>query len=149
MLPKKGSGNSGLYIHGNYELQIFNSLNKAKPDQKDMGGIYGFSKPLINATRKPGVWQVYDIRYMAPRRDKTGTIIEQGSITAWLNGKLVQDNAKFGEPKSKYHPFRHQATPYLKAIWKQQKATMVGPLFLQDHDSPVRFRNIWAVPLGN
>lgn len=149
MLPDTGSGNSGLYIHGNYEVQIFNSLGKAKPDEKDMGGIYGFSKPLVNATLKPGVWQVYDIRYIAPRRGEDGEIIEDGSITAWLNGQLVQDHARFGEPKSKYHPFRYKTTPYLKSIWEQQKATSVGPLFLQDHDSPVKFRNIWVLPLGD
>jgi hypothetical protein len=149
MLPEKGSGNSGIYIHGNYELQIFNSFGKENPGQGDAGGIYGFSKPLVNACRKPGEWQVYDIRYRAPRRDESSQIIDEGSITAWLNGQKVQDNTRFGEPRSKYHPYRYGTTPYLQEIWKQQKQTMTGPVFLQDHDSPVRFRNVWLRPLDD
>ncbi len=147
MLPEQGSGNSGIYIHGNYELQIFNSHGKKDPTMQDMGAVYGFSKPLVNACRPPGQWQVYDARYRAPRRNKDGEIVEQGSLTVWLNGKLVQDQAKFGEPRSSYHPFRYGATPYLKKVWQQQKQTMTGPLFLQDHDNPVQFRNVWIRPL--
>ena len=147
MLPKKGSGNSGVYIHGNYELQIFNSFGKKGLDKGSMGAIYGFSKPLVGATRKPGQWQVYDIRYRAPRRDAQQRIIEEGSITAWLNGKKVQEDARFGEPRSTYHPYRYRTTPYLQEIWKRQKKTMTGPVFLQDHGSPVRFRNVWVRPL--
>ncbi len=149
MLPEKTSGNSGVYIHGNYELQIYNSFGKKKPEMGDAGAIYGFSIPQVNACRKPGEWQVYDIRYRAPRRDDSGEIIEEGSITAWLNGKKVQDNATFGEPKSKYHPYRYKTTPYLQKIWERQKKTMTGPVFLQDHDSPVRFRNVWLRPLDD
>lgn len=107
---------------------------------------YGFAPPLVNASRKPGEWQVYDIRYRAPRRDTTGAIVEEGSVTAWLNGQKVQDNTTFGEPRSKYHPYRYGTTPYLQTIWTTQKQTSVGPVFLQDHDSPVRFRNIWIRP---
>jgi hypothetical protein len=147
MLPEKTSGNSGVYIHGNYELQIFNSFGKKDPNQGDAGGIYGFSKPLVNACRRPGEWQVYDIRYRAPRRDNKGEIVEEGSITAWLNGQKVQDDTRFGEPRSNYHPYRYGTTPYLQEIWKRQKQTMIGPVFLQDHDSPVRFRNVWVRPL--
>jgi hypothetical protein len=146
-LPKTGSGNSGIYIHGNYELQIFNSYGRTELTQNEMGAIYGFAPPLVNASRKPGEWQVYDIRYRAPRRDATGAIVAEGSVTAWLNGQKVQDNTTFGEPRSKYHPYRYGTTPYLQTIWTTQKQTSVGPLFLQDHDSPVRFRNIWIRPL--
>jgi hypothetical protein len=149
MLPEKTSGNSGVYIHGNYELQIFNSSGKDKPGSGDAGAIYGFSKPLVAACRKPGEWQVYDIRYRAPRRNEDGEIVENGSITAWLNGQKVQDNATFGEPRSRYHPYRYGTTEYLQEIWKRQKKTMTGPVFLQDHDSPVRFRNVWVRPLDD
>lgn len=147
MLPESEPGNSGIYIHGNYELQIYNSLGKEKLDQGDMGAIYGFADPMVNATREPGEWQVYDIRYRAPRRNEKGEIVEEGTITAWLNGQLVQENTRFGEPRSKYHPYRHGVTPYLEAIWERQKKTGVGPVFLQDHDNPVRFRNVWVRPL--
>lgn len=146
-LPESGKGNSGIYIHGNYELQIYNSHKAEKLTQNEMGAVYGFAPPLVNASREPGTWQVYDIRYRAPRRGDDGSIVTPGSITAWLNGKKVQDATRVGEPRSKYHPFRYGTTPYLKEIAKLQKATSVGPVFLQDHDSPVQFRNVWVRPL--
>jgi len=149
VLPEHTSGNSGVYIHGNYELQIFNSFGKEEPKMEDMGAIYGFSVPQANACRKPGEWQIYDIRYRAPRRDENSTIVQEGSITAYLNGVKVQDNTTFGEPKSRWHPYRYGTTQYLQGIWKRQKKTMTGPVFLQDHDSPVRFRNVWIRPLDD
>ncbi len=149
LLPPKGSGNSGVYIHGNYELQIIRSHDKKTLTQKDMGAVYGFAKPLVNAARKPGEWQVYDILYAAPRRDGKQKIVKEGSITAWLNGQLVQKNTRFGESRSVYHPYRHQTTPYLTAIFEKQKKTMTGPVFLQDHGHAVRFRNVWILPLDD
>jgi hypothetical protein len=146
LLPEKGPGNSGVYIHGNYEVQIFNSYGKEKVTQDDAGAVYGFSPPLVNACRKPGEWQVFDIRYRAPRRDENGTIVEKGTITAWYNGQKVQDGATFGEPKSTFHPFRFGNTPFLNTIRDRQKKTMTGPVFLQDHGNPVKFRNVWVVP---
>lgn len=149
MLSEKGSSNSGIYIHGNYELQIIHSAGKEKLGAGDCGGIYGFHKPLVNAALGRDVWQVYDITYIAPRRDKDGKITKPGNITATLNGKLVQDGAEFFEPRSTYHPYRYNTTDYLKTIWKKQLATSIGPVFLQDHDNPVRFRNVWVKPLDD
>ena len=149
MVSQIAEGNSGIYIHGNYELQIFNSFDKKEVTEHDQGALYGFSKPLVNASKKPGEWQIYDIRYRAPRRDENGKITKPGSVTAWLNGQLVQDNTTFEEPRSVYHPFRYGTTDYLKKIWKQQLATSVGPVFLQDHGSPTRFRNVWIKPLDD
>ncbi len=108
--------------------------------------MYGFSAPLENACRKPGEWQVFDIRYRAPRRDDTGMIAEKGTVTVWFNGKKVQDNTEFGEPKSTFHPFRFGNTPYLDKIRDHQKQTAIGPVFLQDHGNPVKFRNVWVFP---
>src|SRR3954453_16775242 len=71
MLPEKGPGNSGVYIHGHYEVQILNSFGKKAITQEDCGSLYAFPKPLVHACRKPGEWQVLDIRYRAPRRDKS------------------------------------------------------------------------------
>ncbi len=146
LVPEKGNGNSGIYIHGNYEVQILNSFGKEKITQEDAGAVYGFSAPLVNACRKPGEWQVFDIRYRAPRRDESGKITENGTATVWFNGKKVQDGAKFGEPKSTFHPFRFGTTPYLEKIRDRQKKTMTGPVFLQDHNNPVKFRNVWVLP---
>ena len=149
MLPNTGSGNSGIYIHGHYELQIINSAGRKVLKEGDMGAVYGFSKPLVNAALDPGQWQVYDIRYRATRRDEKGRITSEGTITAWLNGKKVQENTPLGEPRSPYHPFRYKTTPYLKNIRAAQKTSGAGPLFLQDHDNPVRFRNVWVRPLDD
>lgn len=146
MLPEKGPGNSGVYIHGNYEVQILNSFGKEKITQEDAGSLYGFAPPLENACRKPGEWQVFDIRYRAPRRDESSMIVEKGTVTVWFNGKKVLDGAQFGEPKSVYHPFRYGTTPYLEKIRDIQKKTMTGPVFLQDHGNPVKFRNVWVLP---
>lgn len=146
LLPDKGPANSGVYIHGNYEIQILNSFGKEKVTQDDAGAVYGFSPPLVNACRKPGEWQVFDIRYKAPRRDEAGKIVENGSATVWFNEKKVQDGARFAEPKSTFHPFRFGTTPYLEKIRDRQLKTMTGPLFLQDHGNPVKFRNVWVVP---
>jgi hypothetical protein len=148
LLPEKGPGNSGVYIHGNYEIQIINSFGKPKDKitQEDAGSVYKFSPPLENACRKPGEWQVFDIRYTAPRRDEAGKITQNGKVTVWFNGVKVQDNTEFGEPRSTFHPFRFGNTPYLDKIRDQQKKTMTGPVFLQDHGNPVQFRNVWVVP---
>jgi hypothetical protein len=146
LLPEKGPANSGVYIHGNYEVQILNSYGREKVTQEDAGAVYGFAPPLENACRKPGEWQVFDIRYRAPRRDDTGRIVENGAVTVWFNGRRVQDNTRFGEPKSTFHPFRFGNTPYLDRIRDQQKKTMTGPVFLQDHGNPVKFRNVWVLP---
>ncbi len=146
MLPEKGVGNSGVYLHGNYEVQIINSVGKEKPTQQDAGAVYGFAPPLANACRKPGEWQVFDIRYRAPRRDDAGTITQDGTVTVWFNGTKVQDSTPVGEPKSTFHPFRFGNTPYLDAIRDRQKKTSTGPVFLQDHGNPVKFRNVWVLP---
>lgn len=151
MLPEKGSGNSGIYIHGNYELQIIHSAGKPqdKLTQEDIGSVYGFAPPIVNADRGRLQWQVYDIRYQAPRRGDDGKITQPGKITAWLNGQKVQAETEVGEPRSQYHPFRYKTTPYLDKIWEQQQQTAIGPVFLQDHDSPVKFRNVWVRPLDD
>lgn len=146
LLPPKGPGNSGVYIHGNYEIQILNSAGREKITQEDAGALYGFSPPLENACKKPGDWQVFDIRYRAPRRDEAGKIIENGRVTVWFNGAKVQDETRFGEPKSAFHPFRFGTTPYLEKIRDRQRKTMTGPVFLQDHGNPVKFRNVWVLP---
>ncbi len=149
MLPPKGSGNSGIYIHGNYELQILNTHGKDEITMNDMGALYGFKKALVNAARPPGEWQVYDIRYRAPRRNEEGNITKPGSVTAFLNGQKVQDETTFEEARSSFHPYRHGVTSYLKKVGKRQRLTMTGPIFLQDHNNAVKFRNVWLVPLDN
>lgn len=144
MVDPAAHGNSGLYLHGHYEMQIYDSFGVEPPTEQDEGSLYRFAPPLVNAARRPGEWQVYDIRFVAPRRDAGGRIVRAGSVTAWLNGKLVQDGLTFTEPRSPFIPYRHGVTDYLRGVEKELRATGRGPLFLQDHGSPTRYRNVWV-----
>jgi len=148
---KKGNwaGNSGVYIFGMYELQILNSYNNPVEPKEAVGAVYGISPPLVNAAQKPGEWQVYDILYTAPRRDDQGKVVEPGEITALLNGVLVQHKVHFTESVSRWNPLVYRKTAYTDKILASIRRTGCGPLFLQDHGSPVRFRNIWLRPLDD
>jgi len=73
-------------------------------------------------------------------------VVTPGSITAWLNGTKVQDGIEFTEPRSPYVPYKHGVTDHLRDVEKRLVSTGEGPLFLQDHRSPTRFRNVWIVP---
>ena len=129
-------------------MQIINSAGKSTLTNEDNGAIYAIHAPLVNACKGIGEWQTVEINYRAPRRSK-GRIIEKGRITVRLNGQLVIDDAELYEPVARFHPFRHGATPYLKRIEERLLETGVGPVFLQDHDSPTRFRNIRIRPLDD
>ncbi len=144
-----GAGNSGVYLFGLYEMQILNSYENPISPKQLLGALYGISAPLVNAARKPGEWQVYDILYTAPRRDEGGKVVQPGEVTALLNGVLVQHKAHFTESVSHYNPLVYKTTPYTDKILASIRATDCGPLFLQDHNSPVRFRNIWIRPLDD
>jgi hypothetical protein len=130
--PVKGNGqargNSGIYLMGRYEIQVLDCYeNKTYPNGQ-CGAFYGHSAPLVNACRKPGEWQVYDIIFHAPKKQPDGTI-KPGSFTVLHNGVLIQDHVPVdGEPTT--------SAP-LKGVEEK------GPLFLQDHGNPVRYRNVW------
>jgi hypothetical protein len=143
MTSPEAKGNSGLYLHGQYEMQIYDSFGVQPPTDQDEGSLYRFGKPIVNASLPAGQWQVYDIRFIAPRRDAAGTVLKPGRVTAWLNGRLVQNELRFTEPRSPYTPYKHGVTDYLTGVEKHLLATGEGPLFLQDHGSPTRFRNVW------
>ncbi|MEM0925454.1 MAG: DUF1080 domain-containing protein [Planctomycetota bacterium] len=149
MTNADGSGNSGIYLHGLYEIQILNARPGQQQTQKDLGALYGFEAPAVAAGKPPGQWQVLDIRYIAPRRDDKGDLVEKGAVTVWLNGQRVHHATRFGEQRSKYNPYVYRTTAYLQEVWAYQQQNSVGPLFLQDHDNPVRFRNIWIRPLDD
>ena len=136
------AGNSGLYIHGLYELQIYNSYDQKIKPSAMLGAIYGQYIPPVNVARPAEQWQVYDIIFHAPRRNEAGQVSEPGRVTAFLNGVLLYDNVEIKEP-TVYGPLHHQPTPYSKELYSKIKQTGRGPLFLQDHHSQVRFRNIW------
>jgi Domain of Unknown Function (DUF1080) len=127
----QGRGNSGIFLQGRYEIQILDSYNNKTYYHGQAGAVYKQYAPLVNACRKPGEWQVYDIIYHAPRFDEAGKLLKPGTVTILQNGVLVQDNVEIkgptsgpGAPKYKAHPLKQ-------------------PLALQDHHNPIRFRNIW------
>jgi hypothetical protein len=124
----QGRGNSGVYLLGRYEIQVLDSYNNPTYPDGQAGAFYGHAAPLVNVARKPGEWQTYDIIFHAPRTAADGTI-KPGSFTVLHNGVLVQDRVPIpGEPTTAAQ-FRGVAAE--------------GPLVLQDHGNPVRFRNIW------
>lgn len=147
MVSPEAKGNSGLYLHGHYEMQIYDSFGVKPVTEQDEGSLYRFAKPIVNAALPAGEWQVYDIRFIAPHRDAAGAIIRPGRVTAWLNGRMVQNGLTFTEPRSPYVPYKHGVTEHLRAIERRLLATGEGPLFLQDHGSPTRYRNVWIKPL--
>lgn len=129
----QGRGNSGVYLQGRYEIQVLDSFqNKTYPNGQ-AAAFYLHSPPLANASRKPGEWQSYDIIFHAPKKSTDGKI-EAGSFTVLHNGVLVQDHV----------PVPGDATT--AAMF--QGVTPKGPLVLQDHGNPVRYRNIWLRPLA-
>ena len=149
---KKGgeaSGNSGVYLHGLFEQQILNSFKNRSRPKSMVGALYGFSAPLVNASRAPKTWQAYDIIFRAPRRDAEGEPIEPGSVTTLLNGVVVQINTQFSKRKSVYTPLYFNTTPYAIRVRESLLKTGCGPFQLQNHNSPVRFRNIWIRPLDD
>jgi len=124
----QGRGNSGVYFQGRYEIQVLDSYqNKTYPNGQ-AGALYGVAAPLVNACRKPGEWQTYEIIFHPPKPSSEGKI-QPGSVTVLHNGVLVQDHvAVTGQSTT--------AAAFHDAVSK-------GPLMLQDHGNPVRYRNIW------
>lgn len=126
------SGNSGIFLMGHYELQVLNSWrNDTYPDGQ-AAAVYGQYPPLVNASRAPGTWQVYDIVFRAPRFDPAGALLRPATMTVLHNGVLVQDHVTITGPVS--HGSRPPYEAHAAAL----------PLGLQDHGEPVRFRNIWV-----
>lgn len=124
----QGRGNSGVYLMGRYEIQVLDSYNNKTYPNGQAGAFYGHNPPLVNACRKPGAWQTYDIIFRAPKALGDGRV-QPGSFTVLHNGVLIQDHIPVGgEPTT--------AAP-LKGVAES------GPLYLQDHGNPVRYRNIW------
>ncbi len=136
------AGNSGLYIHGLYELQIHNSYDHQIEAKSMLGAVYGQYSPPANVARPAEQWQEYDIIFHAPRRNAAGKVSKPGRITVFLNGVILHDNVEIKAP-TVYGPLHHRPTAYSKALYEEIRKTGRGPLFLQDHHSPVRFRNIW------
>ncbi len=128
-------GNSGVYLMNRYEIQILNCWgNRTYPDGM-VGALYGQKPPLVNACRKPGQWNSYDIHFAAPLFEDKNEPVRKARVTVYLNNVLVQDDAAF-----------IGSTTWRK-VGKYKKHPPKEPFKLQHHGNPVRFRNIWVAPL--
>jgi hypothetical protein len=123
-------GNSGVFLQDRYEVQVLDMYDNDTYYNGQAGAIYKQSIPMVNATRKPGEWQVYDIIYTAPRFSDDGRAIIPAYITVLHNGVIIQNHIQiWGTTENKGIPIY---TAHGKASLK-----------LQDHGSPVSYRNIW------
>ena len=137
----QGRANSGILLQNRYEIQILDSYQNETYANGSCGALYGQSAPQVNANRRPGEWQSYDIIFHAPRCAPDGSVETPGSLTLLFNGVLIQDHV----------PVRGR-----RCVADE------GPLVLQDHsqyvgrkigtasgvtegapDTTMRFRNIW------
>jgi 3-keto-disaccharide hydrolase len=133
----QGRGNSGVFFGlDRYEVQVLDSYGNRTYADGSAGAVYGQYPPLVNASRPPGQWQMYDIIYTAPRFDAQGKLLSPVHLTVFHNGVLIQEDVKLTGPTSWL-----ERAPYDPHPEKQ-------PISLQDHGNPVRFRNIWVRELG-
>jgi hypothetical protein len=123
-------GNSGVFLMGLYEIQVLDSYENKTYADGQASAVYGQYPPLVNASRPPGQWQQYDIVFHRPHF-KNGKVSSPARVTVLHNGVLVQDNVELTGPTA--HGSR---PPYKPGPDKL-------PLQLQDHEYPIRFRNIW------
>lgn len=127
----QGRGNSGIFLQNLYEVQVLDCYNNKTYSNGQTGSIYKQSIPLVNACRKPGEWQTYDIIYTAPRFSENGRVAIPGRITVLHNGVLIQNNVEI-----------RGTTEYIGSPIPVVHG-MKEPLSLQDHGNLVSYRNIW------
>lgn len=130
----QGRGNSGVFMMGLYEIQVLDCYDNPTYPDGTTAAIYGQYPPLVNACRKPGEWQTYDIAWEGPRFDGE-RLVRPAYVTILHNGIVVHHHAELQGPT------QHRRT----AAYAPHPTE--GPLELQDHGDPVRFRNIWYRPL--
>jgi hypothetical protein len=128
-------GNSGVFLLGKFEIQVLDSYQNVTYPDGQASAMYGQFPPLVNASRPPGEWQAYDIVFTAPRFKAANALDKPAVVTVLHNGVLVHNATAFWGPTA-----HKKIDPYTPDTGK-------GPLALQDHGNPVRFRNIWIRPL--
>jgi hypothetical protein len=128
----QGRSNSGVFLMGTYEVQVLDSYDNKTYFDGQCGAIYKQHPPLVNACRKPGEWQTYDIIWKGPQFDAEGKLVSPAFVTVLHNGVVIQNHFQLEGDT----PF-HRAPEYKPHPDK-------GPISLQYHGNPVRFRNIWV-----
>ncbi|MBI2425320.1 MAG: DUF1080 domain-containing protein [Candidatus Hydrogenedentes bacterium] len=135
----QGRGNSGVFLMGQYEIQVLDNYENTTYPDGQCGALYGRHKPLANVCRKPGEWQSYDIVFHRPHFDENGEVLKRATFTVFHNGVLIHDHVEltggtgWEGPHAISHYVAHGGT---------------GPIELQDHGNPVLFRNVWIRPLA-
>jgi hypothetical protein len=129
----QNKGNSGVGLQGRYEIQLLDSYGWKVPGKGDCGAVYSQAAPLVNACKPPLQWQTMEIIYRAPRFDAAGSMTEKPRVTVIQNGLVVQDNTEIQKPTGIEGTDRDTSKP--------------GPIVLQDHGHPLKFRNVWVLPL--
>jgi hypothetical protein len=124
-------GNSGIFLMGRYEVQVLDSYENKTYYHGQAGSVYKQYAPLVNASRKPGEWQTYDIVFHAPRFDEQGKVVDRARVTVVHNGVLIQNNVEI-------YGITYNDRPAIYIAHPPQES-----LRLQDHGNPVRYRNIW------
>ena len=124
-------GTSGIYLQGLYEVQVLDCYNNRTYSNGQAASVYKQYIPLVNACKKPGEWQIYDIIFMAPRFSYNGRVAIPASMTILHNGVLVQNHVELIGPTENIGMPNYR--PHALKL----------PLKLQDHDNPVSYRNIW------
>ena len=129
--------NSGVYLQGRYEIQVLDSYMNETYANGSVGALYGIIAPNKEAQKKavkpPEQWNTYDITFQSPRVDENGKVKEKGRVTVVLNGVPIIENGEFDK---------------VTGGAMDNKLGEPGPLRLQDHGCPIRFRNIWILPKG-
>ncbi len=128
----QGRGNSGVMFFGRYEFQVLDSYENLTYPDGQAAAIYGQFPPLVNASRPPGEWQSYDIIFTAPRFKDDGSLESPAYATMLHNGVLVHNHTTLIGPMN------------FRGIGTYTKHGAKGPILLQDHGNPVRFRNLWV-----
>jgi hypothetical protein len=123
-------GNSGLYLQGRYEVQMLDSFGLTG-ENNECGGLYKIAAPKVNMCFPPLAWQTYDVDFTAAKFDEQGQKTASARITVKHNGVLIHEN---------------QELPGLTTSAPAKDETSPGPIFLQNHGNPVRYRNIWVLP---
>ncbi len=127
----QGRGNSGIFLMGQYEVQVLDSYKSDTYADGQASAIYGQYPPLANVCRPPGQWQTYDIIFSRPHFDDAGKLVKPAFITVIQNGVVTQNHVKISGPTD-----WQNRLPYKKHPDKLFLA-------LQDHHNPIRYRNIW------